>query len=259
MYREHNACSGRISILIGLSLCVQGTRAGSLVIPVTCTVYPCVYREHLSLRLPGLFVSGLSLCIQGTLSGSNRIPLKIRFIPVCTGNTYTALLVPLITGGLSLCVQGTRWFCCSCHFICPVYPCVYREHTSPANSTRFGTRFIPVCTGNTCKMTWVLGRATVYPCVYREHIAVLPFCNSGIGLSLCVQGTPRRKRPNERKNRFIPVCTGNTAINQKSVNVITVYPCVYREHNRRNEFGSLRLGLSLCVQGTLLLKVVFRY
>ena len=34
--------------------------------PPTFTVYPCVYREHITRALPTTFETGLSLCIQGT-------------------------------------------------------------------------------------------------------------------------------------------------------------------------------------------------
>ena len=33
--------------------------------------------------------------------------------------------------------------------------------------------------------------------------------------------------------------------------VLSVYPCVYREHIRRIKHIVLKVGLSLCVQGTL--------
>ena len=73
------------------------------------TVYPCVYREHptIKIRLPENF--GLSLCIQGTCKCANDSANTVRFIPVYTGN---------ITGKVINFEEST------------VYPCVYREHTN---------------------------------------------------------------------------------------------------------------------------------
>ena len=87
VYREHIKKKGSISINIGLSLCIQGTRGytrkrarfkrfipvytGNTYIserPTTLTaVYPCVYREHDVAIVTTIGIDGLSLCIQGTL------------------------------------------------------------------------------------------------------------------------------------------------------------------------------------------------
>ena len=79
------------------------------VIPVDrLAVYPCVYREHLVIKLIFVLSNGLSLCIQGTRI---NLPLKKqndRFIPVYTGNT-----------GMKNELFGQA----------TVYPCVYREHS----------------------------------------------------------------------------------------------------------------------------------
>ena len=50
--------------------------------------------------------------------------------------------------------------------------------------------------------------------------------------------------------------TGNIVDGDKQGTSLTVYPCVYREHNGRRFFVILRFGLSLCIQGTL---IRFRY
>ena len=106
VYREHIYFSFPRSLGIGLSLCIQGTSKGlglshspNRFIPVYTgnippatravvleTVYPCVYREHLT----GIFFMGrycgLSLCIQGTFSVALNESVSARFIPVYTGN-----------------------------------------------------------------------------------------------------------------------------------------------------------------------------
>ena len=44
--------------------------------------------------------------------------------------------------------------------------------------------------------------------------------------------------------------TGNTSLTKISIVLITVYPCVYREHNINTPPSDDRRGLSLCIQGT---------
>ena len=131
-----------------------------------------------------------------------------------------------------------------------VYPCVYREHTepnllfifctglslcvqgTPHNSTLqiFDNRFIPVCTGNTVFSILPPQLVLVYPCVYREHFIYYCEFTTSSGLSLCVQGTRRTVFRGLKNLRFIPVCTGNTYVFVCSIEVRSVYPCVYREH-----------------------------
>ena len=172
----------------GLSLCIQGTPGYWFAqfqhwrfIPVytgntarwafklcKLAVYPCVYREHKYMLYAIPALSGLSLCIQGTRINCPHTPRAPRFIPVYTGNTRQAPL---------------------CWILCPVYPCVYREHpvtfmqikqppglslciqgTQDAQiASLTAERFIPVYTGNTLTTTWTTIPTAVYPCVYREH------------------------------------------------------------------------------------------
>ena len=127
VYREHILIRNNSIWNIGLSLCIQGTRLPTVhfshfcrFIPVYTgntlyyfinhkrgTVYPCVYREHMTSSLLKLSKSGLSLCIQGTQLYTLLKESTRRFIPVYTGNTKSI----------------------ESHFyIHPVYPCVYREH-----------------------------------------------------------------------------------------------------------------------------------
>ena len=116
-------------LIFGLSLCVQGTLVVNncvfvyfRFIPV-CTgntldrflaqqyrpVYPCVYREHLLKSFFKPRIGGLSLCVQGTQQVVNTQGELVRFIPVCTGNTMFSNFI---------------------YYLCSVYPCVYREHTT---------------------------------------------------------------------------------------------------------------------------------
>ena len=51
--------------------------------------------------------------------------------------------------------------------------------------------------------------------------------------------------------RFIPVYTGNTRQCRIYLIMLSVYPCVYREHKRMDARTNSWVGLSLCIQGTL--------
>ena len=73
----------------------------------SCSVYPCVYREHRKIDVRILCHFGLSLCIQGTPVVVSLSSSGIRFIPVYTGNTHTVRNI---------------------YDYVAVYPCVYREH-----------------------------------------------------------------------------------------------------------------------------------
>ena len=218
-------------------------------------MYPCVYRGHIWKFDYSVFEFGLSLCIQGTPIAVLRFRYLPRFIPVYTGNTGTA-------GRLML------WLA--------VYPCVYREHwsTGSCNSTMGGLslciqgkltpfhayvacfRFIPVYTGNTQPLVANCWALPVYPCVYREHTLCVEAVYFDGGLSLCIQGTPHLDNLNQSFLRFIPVYTGNTFVFPTPLVVPSVYPCVYREHPCTSMIKSFWFGLSLCIQGTPVTKLL---
>ena len=71
------------------------------------------------------------------------------------------------------------------------------------------------------------------------------------GLSLCIQGTLRLVQHIYSATRFIPVYTGNTALDIRAIVTTSVYPCVYREHSIHMPDMGCICGLSLCIQGTL--------
>ena len=127
VYREHCCCFIINHTYPGLSHCIQGTcqlyqilglwrrfipvYTGNMPFPqlalMSKTVYPCVYREHVTARRLGVLSTGLSLCIQGTLSYFHYRQNTVRFIPVYTGNI----------GAVEMVIKQRS-----------VYPCVYREH-----------------------------------------------------------------------------------------------------------------------------------
>ena len=107
-----------------------------------------------------------------------------------------------------------------------------------------------MCTGNIHADTRQFQKKPVYPCVYREHVIEASNKHLFTGLSLCVQGTFIIIMIHVYLLRFIPVCTGNIKFFWICSVLISVYPCVYREH-RINRLRLLQqFGLSLCVQGT---------
>ena len=164
---------------------------------------------------------------------------------------YVFFFISKFFCGLSLCIQGTYPNrCCSLRHLA-VYPCVYREHSVPLlgdlvpaglslciqgtlNQRRFSSppgRFIPVYTGNINVFFCFICHISVYPCVYREHAVLIKQPHNSI--------------------RFIPVYTGNIIAGEIQQNGKSVYPCVYREHWNSSTFYEVFLGLSLCIQGTL--------
>ena len=76
------------------------------------------------------------------------------------------------------------------------------------------------------------------------------------GLSLCIQGTLKRVALFGEIFRFIPVCTGNINSTLKLLKINSVYPCVYREYTGNIYIANVLAGLSLCVQGIFLLKII---
>ena len=71
------------------------------------------------------------------------------------------------------------------------------------------------------------------------------------GLSLCIQGTYPLLGRQLVSRRFIPVYTGNIGSADFLIQLVSVYPCVYREHSHVSQGLSVASGLSLCIQGTL--------
>ena len=87
VYREHVPTYSVGDHVVGLSLCVQGTRLPFLPFFFTSTVYPYVYREHNHQSNLSKDNYGLSLCVQGTHHCLWSEQSSVRFIPMCTGNT----------------------------------------------------------------------------------------------------------------------------------------------------------------------------
>ena len=113
-------------------------------------------------------------------------------------------------------------------------------------------RFIPVHTGNIPAKCTSISSRPVYPCAYREHLCNNHAAITKNGLSLCIQGTSIDELDMKINDRFIPVHTGNILGNMTGALLTSVYPCAYREHDYRPIDIGTQVGLSLCIQGTLL-------
>ena len=255
------------------------------------SVYPCVYRELINFIKTQFYRIGLSLCIQGTLGITLTNLLKWRFIPVYTGNSIASLSVffsnavyPCVYRelifertklappcGLSLCIQGTLYYhrcgervrrfipVYTGNSVIPnvawvafaVYPCVYRELSTPFD-VHFVASGLSLCIQGTQKIEKNSLEQLRFIPVYTGNSWKLIFASVFVsGLSLCIQGTPTSSIDNIVLARFIPVYTGNSIWRYLSQIHASVYPCVYRElHSICNAFKSV-IGLSLCIQGTL--------
>ena len=132
------------------------------------SVYPYVYREHITLRVLIPLYLGLSLFIQGTLVQFLTRQFEIRFIPVYTGNTIRPELLL---------------------FAKTVYPCVYREHIQTNIQLTHQSGLSLCIQGTRLAQIFIVITLTVYPCVYREHNFLSIRLNQFFGLSLCIQGT----------------------------------------------------------------------
>ena len=168
----------------------------------------------------------------GNTTSTQICYLKITVYPYVYREHNNASEVQKMQVGLSLCIQGTPY---------------QRE------MNRASRRFIPMYIGNTTLAVTFIKSAAVYPYVYREHHFMMNGGNILVGLSLCIQGTRCNRKFALVPNRFIPMYIGNTIRELIAYLTQPVYPYVYREHclpRYKSGFGN---GLSLCIQGTLLL------
>ena len=193
------------------------------------TVYPCVYREHITVYKIVGRRGGLSLCIQGTWLNKSRQLILITVYPCVYREhdwkyhlfLFSIRFIPVHTGNI-------KWFWLTTRAP-SVYPCAYREHVIfPARVIAprglslciqgtysfiewvvINYRFIPVHTGNIHRQHRCQFALPVYPCAYREHCVPVTNSISTPGLSLCIQGTYTERWVNCPGSRFIPVHTGN--------------------------------------------------
>ena len=131
-----------------------------------------------------------------------------------------------------------------------VHPRVYGEHWSFIVRYNSASRFIPVCTGNTCELAFFTISVAVHPRVYGEHIGGSGRYLLPSGSSPCVRGTRSNRCDATHISRFIPVCTGNTPTVRVSGFFSSVHPRVYGEHRSNRNAVMPGIGSSPCVRGT---------
>ncbi len=177
------------------------------------------------------FQNGSSPRVRGIRSEARSMMSCWRFIPACTGNTHYHMPFYLML---------------------TVHPRVYGEYASAASRSiihagssprvrgipylapyiLFYLRFIPACTGNTVLTLRTYCLKPVHPRVYGEYCLPPSFAPRRDGSSPRVRGIPsiiachgdltgssprvrgiRTHVPRRRRERrFIPACTGNTAL-----------------------------------------------
>ena len=115
---------------------------------------------------------------------------------------------------------------------------------------RMSRRFIPAGAGNTSCEGSGRPASPVHPRWRGEHRW---WCSPGrrrYGSSPLARGTPRRARPDHRRNRFIPAGAGNTAVTVTSAAVGAVHPRWRGEHGRSTWCRVRTCGSSPLARGT---------
>ncbi len=112
------------------------------------------------------------------------------------------------------------------------------------------TRFIPVCTGNSEKLSCGITDLQVHPRVYGELPVVDLIMLILQGSSPCVRGTHMLDVSSGDLYRFIPVCTGNSTSRRSSGRNTEVHPRVYGELISGIFKFYTVIGSSPCVRGT---------
>ena len=118
-------------------------------------------------------------------------------------------------------------------------------------------RYIPVPTGNACAILSPNKITAVYPCTHRERCGLHRVVTSSPGISLYLQGTPAIKSRLPAIDRYIPVPTGNSNTLTWKLSISSVYPCTYRELFSTKILYVIVSGISLYLQGTLLIPSSF--
>ena len=212
-------------------------------------VHPRVCGEHIESHPDRLAADGSSPRVRGTRRPRPRRGRAPRFIPACAGNTARP--------------SGR-----SATF--PVHPRVCGEHerfdvthaslsgSSPRvrgtqmkkSQFEVNVRFIPACAGNTLASGTKAVVDSVHPRVCGEHSGTKAPLDSSVGSSPRVRGTPRPRRAEPDRDRFIPACAGNTRRRPPPRRAATVHPRVCGEHVLEIAPEFLQNGSSPRVRGT---------
>ena len=252
-------------------------------------VYPRVYGESNTIRLPSALTLGLSPRVRGIPTGLLVPTDMVGSIPACTGNPGRAIagaghhrVYPRVYGesmstrrscraiyGLSPRVRGIRHlplvgapaggsipactgnpsFTMTIHVVREVYPRVYGESIACVLSLSRWMGSIPACTGNPRPTPTGGRRRWVYPRVYGESAFPQRRRPDRLGLSPRVRGIQRAQVAEDACKGSIPACTGNPSVKKYEQRLGGVYPRVYGESDGHHVVMAVCVGLSPRVRG----------
>ena len=198
-------------------------------VPRNRPVHPRVCGEHLVAGVGLPADRGSSPRVRGTRRTPPARRRRPRFIPACAGNTPPGDPSMNLHSGSSPRVRGTRGL-------------------DPRQG--LGDRFIPACAGNTGSAGLWPQPKTVHPRVCGEHQRTAARTSTNAGSSPRVRGTRRGRHRDNRRNRFIPACAGNTRHRRRRLIASSVHPRVCGEHEAASLSGVGKYGSSPRVRGT---------
>ncbi len=111
-------------------------------------------------------------------------------------------------------------------------------------------RFIPVHTGNRPGNLRLNLISAVHPRAYGEQEYEKVTAISDSGSSPCIRGTVSPRRSVVRRDRFIPVHTGNSLQRNMLQRVGAVHPRAYGEQFTASRTRVTTIGSSPCIRGT---------
>ena len=127
-------------------------------------------------------------------------------------------------------------------------PCVRGKLIQSTPNIKW-SRSIPVCTGETHRRSSIQPAHRVYPRVYGGNEFFQREILPPEGLSPCVRGKRSFHLQGEHLSRSIPVCTGETQLQDSALCSCQVYPRVYGGNTTPLDFRRFFQGLSPCVRG----------
>ena len=118
-------------------------------------------------------------------------------------------------------------------------------------------RFIPACAGNTGSGRVETMGCPVHPRVCGEHQVAAEAGDDFAGSSPRVRGTPVSAGHEQRRERFIPACAGNTPACEARLPRVPVHPRVCGEHTTSPSRTCAPCGSSPRVRGTPTIRISY--
>ena len=131
-----------------------------------------------------------------------------------------------------------------------VHPHMRGEHVALLIVSRFASRFIPTCVGNTYLTGVCYMVPAVHPHMRGEHLRSELRLLSSYGSSPHAWGTPQSCAQSHFLRRFIPTCVGNTPGDPKPFEYLPVHPHMRGEHSLLDLFCDYAIGSSPHAWGT---------